>query len=213
MKRGEKGGRGADFFSLFFKPKKKGWSSKKNDRKWGLEITKIRREHFQEPFIIYPFNTRFTHHLLSCIITCININCFDYLHSLSFFLSSSLSFSLTMKDFPMEIIDKISSTLNGQDIVCFIQSNSALYYRAQHPLFWKHLCELNGINYCHPYVTWKGLFRSGELPNMCPHLNTSMLDSSFIQAKKQLVWSQLKNNRVVCLDSACNFFGKLHIHI
>ncbi|KAG2228978.1 hypothetical protein INT48_008691 [Thamnidium elegans] len=108
----------------------------------------------------------------------------------------------------MEIIDKISSALNSKDILCFIQSSSALYYRAQHPSFWKHLCELNGINYCHPNVTWKELFCSGELSNMCPHLNTNMLDSSFIQSKKQLIWSHLKNNQIVCLDSSCDFFGE-----
>ncbi|GAA5806261.1 hypothetical protein HPULCUR_011792 [Helicostylum pulchrum] len=106
-----------------------------------------------------------------------------------------------MKYFPMEVIDKISSTLNGQDIVRFIQSNSALYYRAQHPSFWKHLCELNGINYCHPDTTWKELFCSGELSTMCPHLNTNMLDPSFIKAKKQLIWSHLKNNRETAYDT------------
>lgn len=114
---------------------------------------------------------------------------------------------MQLVNFPLEIIDKITSNLNKRDVISFTRCNSYFYHRAQYSSYWKTLCELNRINYCHPEISWKELFCSGDLPNMCTHISSKMLNSSFIKEKKQLIWSHSNKNDIVCLDSSCGFIG------
>jgi hypothetical protein len=118
---------------------------------------------------------------------------------------------MLLQDFPYELITQIISNLDGEDISQFIQCNSTIYDRSKDDSFWFDLCRLNGIYYCHPDITWRELFCSGELSKMCPHLLGSMSSSSKIQEKKRLLWSEqsksIDDNHILCLHSCCDFFG------
>lgn len=124
---------------------------------------------------------------------------------------------MLFQDFPHEIITKVISNLNGKDIQSFIQCHSSFYSRSQQDSFWFDLCRLNGIRYCHPDISWKELFCSDQVSEMCPHLNINLLNACFIQEKKRLLWSSFSQkseakDHVLCLHPSCDFFGKFFLY-
>ncbi|KAF1799705.1 hypothetical protein FB192DRAFT_1388095 [Mucor lusitanicus] len=116
---------------------------------------------------------------------------------------------MQLQDFPFELLLQVLSSLNYEDILSFVQCNSALYSRSMSDSFWFDLCRLHGIHYRHPELSWRELYQSNELAKMCPHLSESLLD--VIPEKKQLLWTtrSLSNagNDMLCLHPSCTYFG------
>lgn len=122
---------------------------------------------------------------------------------------------MLFQDFPQEIIIQIISNLNGKDIQSFVQCHSSIFKRSHYESFWFELCKLNGIGYCHPDISWKELFCSDQLSEMCPHLNSNLLNTGLLQEKKKLLWfifnqKSMTKDYVLCLHPLCDFTSKFY---
>lgn len=127
---------------------------------------------------------------------------------------------MPLQQFPYELITQVISNLDGKDVISFTQCNSYFYKRGQEESFWHDLCNLNGIHYCHPDITWKQLYCSDKLSKMCPHISHAILNPSILEQKKRLLWNSFSSvangcdsaskNYILCLHPSCNYFGKRH---
>lgn len=123
---------------------------------------------------------------------------------------------MNILELPYELICNIISFLDPESVEAFVQINQHLYDLSKNDLFWASLCRAQGIQYCHPESTWKGLFSSGDLSNICTHMNPREIYSS-IPKKKELLWTNISEylkdrdsitrSYSMCLHKNCNHYG------
>ncbi|EIE76665.1 hypothetical protein RO3G_01369 [Rhizopus delemar RA 99-880] len=88
-----------------------------------------------------------------------------------------------------------------------------IYLKSKQDDFWKDLCKSRGIAYRDPRFSWRELYQSGNINDMCPHLGNYLFDC--VDEKKRQFWSFADHPRtnhypaiVLCLHPACQFFGE-----
>ncbi|KAI8888567.1 hypothetical protein K501DRAFT_282674 [Backusella circina FSU 941] len=107
-----------------------------------------------------------------------------------------------------------------KSIQYLLQTNTKLYYTSQQDYFYSDLCKQSGIHYHHPDMTWKQLFFSGELKQMCPHLYPHRLYAD-LDRKRDLLWRRMNQefqkedncpNYIMCLEERCHYFDHSDTH-
>ncbi|KAI8884247.1 hypothetical protein K501DRAFT_182662 [Backusella circina FSU 941] len=124
---------------------------------------------------------------------------------------------MNILELPYELICNIISFLNVESVESFVQINRRLYDISKDDLFWAGLCRAQGIQYCLPESTWKSLFSSGNLFNMCSHMSPRELYSS-IPENKELLWTNIHEylkdrdhsiqSYSMCLHKNCDHYAE-----
>lgn len=121
-------------------------------------------------------------------------------------VSFSLHHNMQLLDLPNELLLQVISNLSRKQTQSLVRCSARLYRYALDDYFWFDLCRLKGINYCHPDLTWKQLYNSGDLSTMCPHLSHSIC--KYLSVKRQQLWSHSFNgNDILCLHPSCDYLG------
>lgn len=127
----------------------------------------------------------------------------------------SLPLQMQLLNLPYELIVQIASNLDPRDIKSFTTVNSRLYQCSLKESLWYDLVRLNNIHYIHPDITYKALYLSGEIPQMCYHIKNLHISDQKIER----LWSYInqhynpKKPEVFCLHSSCKFIGAYTVSI
>ncbi|KAI9312213.1 hypothetical protein BX666DRAFT_1989674 [Dichotomocladium elegans] len=74
-------------------------------------------------------------------------------------------------ELPTEVVLRILSHVEPSQILIFLSISTVFSHLADNEGFWKALAKPLGITAgCQPYTSWKQLYLSGDLLEMCPHL-------------------------------------------
>ncbi|KAI8997190.1 hypothetical protein BDB01DRAFT_845868 [Pilobolus umbonatus] len=126
-------------------------------------------------------------------------------------------------DLPNEIVSQIMANIEDRkDVSSLLRTCQKMYSYKYDNSFWKEVVTTRyNIYYCDPAISWWTYYISGEVENVCPHINLHKID---LNLKRKVMWDTFQKeeticceelrtgykqsgNHGICLDTNCTFVG------